>query len=73
MKQKSLYFFSYQINKFYSYQSSHYAFLGVTDDRAKRNLASREAIAKHQISGRTYATIRASIQTYLMFIRLACG
>jgi len=60
LKQKSLYFFSYQINKFLSYHSLLEAFLGVADSRAKRNLASREARDIHQISERTYATIRAS-------------
>ena len=62
-------FFSYQINKFYSYQSLLETFLGVADNRARRNLVSREGIDIHQISGRTYATIRPS---YQILVRHKC-
>ena len=54
-------FFSYQINKFYSNLKSTICLLRrsmITE--LKRIFSSREAIDIHQISGRTYATIRAS-------------
>jgi hypothetical protein len=63
-------FFSYHINKFYSNPKSTLCLLrrGVITE-LKHIFSSREGIDIHQISGRTYATIRPS---YQILVRHKC-